>query len=153
MLWIWELTGFFLFMKNSILPSLFCISEIFQWLITRVILNLGRWAVFFFFFFKKRNINQPLREGRYFGYSALLDHSVPQTADFSLLLFLLLVLNKASFDSFFLNINAIDFFFFFLPPLAVTWCGISVARPGIEPRPWWKCQILATRPPGNSQCC
>lgn len=128
MLWIWELTGFFLFMKNSILPSLFCISEIFQWLITRVILNLGRWAVFFFFFFKKRNINQPLREGRYFGYSALLDHSVPQTADFSLLLFLLLVLNKASFDSFFLNINAIDFFFFFFCH-HLLWLGVGSQLP------------------------
>lgn len=142
MLWIWELTGFFLFMKNSILPSLFCISEIFQWLITRVILNLGRWAVFFFFFFKKRNINQPLREGRYFGYSALLDHSVPQTADFSLLLFLLLVLNKASFDSFFLNINAIDFFFFFF---ATTCCDL-VWDLSCQTRYWTQAMVKMPNP-------
>ena len=34
---------------------------------------------------------------------------------------------------------------------ATSWSGISVPRPGIEPRPQqWKCQVLTMRTPGNS---
>ena len=54
----------------------------------------------------------------------------------------------------------LSFFFFFFVFFGhsmqrfdgtVPWGWISVSRPGIEPRPqWWKCQILATRPSGNS---
>ena len=42
-------------------------------------------------------------------------------------------------------------FFFFWLWCGVTWCGISVPRPGTEPRlHWWKCQILTARPPERS---
>ena len=41
--------------------------------------------------------------------------------------------------------------FFFWPWHASAWCGISVPRPGREPRlQRWKHQILTNRPPGNS---
>ena len=52
-----------------------------------------------------------------------------------------------------LSVLPIPFFFFltlfFLPNHSA--CGISVPRPGIEPRPWqWKPEMLTSRPPGNS---
>ena len=44
------------------------------------------------------------------------------------------------------------FFVRFVLLAAVTWCGISVPRPGTELRPQrWKCQVLTNSPPGNSQ--
>ena len=43
--------------------------------------------------------------------------------------------------------------FFLQPRHEASWCGISVPRPGIEPRPQrWRCWVLTTRPPGNIQC-
>ena len=55
-------------------------------------------------------------------------------------------------------INAADFCMlilgvwdtFFWPWHAVAWCGISVPKPGIEPRlQQGNCWVLTTRPPGN----
>ena len=46
------------------------------------------------------------------------------------------------------------FFFFFLPWYALAWYGISISKPGIEPRLQQRtCQILTTRSPGNSFKC
>ena len=49
------------------------------------------------------------------------------------------------------RVQPVGFFGVFWPLCAVAWCGISGPRPRIEPE-WqrWKCQVLTTRPPGNS---
>ena len=60
---------------------------------------------------------------------------------------------EAGFFSFFFLFLSFYFFFlsfFFWPRRAA--CRILVLQPGIEPRPLqWKCQVLTTGPPGNSQ--
>ena len=51
--------------------------------------------------------------------------------------------------------NHTSFFLYLFCSFVCLWhsaCGISVCQPRIELGPWqWKCWILTTRPPGNSQ--